>query len=97
VFNREKGIVTLSTDKTREIVGAYQLHEKDTGSPEVQIALLSARIAYMTEHLSRHKKDFHSRHGLMKLVGQRKRLLEYLRRKDSAAYRQLIANLNLRK
>jgi small subunit ribosomal protein S15 len=89
--------VTLSREKTQEIVGAYRLHEKDTGSPEVQVALLSARIAYMTEHLSRHKRDYHSRHGLMRLVGQRKRLLDYLRRKDVEAYRQLIANLSLRK
>ncbi len=89
--------MTLSKEKREEIVGAYQLHDKDSGSPEVQVALLSARIAYMTEHLSRHKKDYHSRHGLMKMVGQRKRLLEYLRRKNIEAYRQLIENLNLRK
>ncbi len=89
--------MTLSAEKKQQIIDAYQLHEKDSGSPEVQVALLSARIAYLTEHLARHKKDYHSRHGLMKLVGQRRRLLEYLRRKDIAAYRQLIENLNLRK
>jgi len=89
--------VTLSTAKKQEIVSAYRLHDKDSGSPEVQVALLSARIVYMTEHLSRHKKDYHSRHGLMKMVGQRKRLLEYLRRKNIEAYRQLIENLNLRR
>ena len=89
--------MTLSKEKTQEIVSAYQLHGKDSGSPEVQVALLSARIAYMTEHLSRHRKDFHSRYGLMKMVGQRKRLLEYLRRKNVEAYRQLIENLNLRR
>jgi len=89
--------VTLSKEKRQQIKEAYRLHETDTGSPEVQVALLSARIAYMTEHLSRHKKDFHSRYGLMKMVGQRKRLLEYLRRKDIDAYRQLVENLNLRR
>ena len=89
--------MTLSREKKQEIIGAYRLHDKDSGSPEVQVAMLSARIAYMTEHLSRHRKDYHSRHGLMKLVGQRKRLLEYLRRKDVEAYRQLIENLNLRR
>jgi len=89
--------VTLSTDKKRDILEAYRLHEKDSGSPEVQVALLSARVAYMTEHMARHPKDFHSRHGLMKIVGQRKRLLDYLRRKDIDAYRQLIDNLNLRR
>ncbi len=89
--------MTLSTERKQEILQAYQLHEKDTGSPEVQVSLLSARIAYMTEHLSRHKKDYHSRYGLMKMVGQRKRLLDYLRKKDVDAYRQLIENLNLRR
>lgn len=89
--------MTLTTEKTQEIVEAYRLHDKDSGSPEVQVALLSARIAYMTEHMSRHKRDYHSRYGLMKMVGLRKRLLEYLRRKDVDAYRQLIENLNLRR
>ena len=87
----------LSKNTKHEIVNAYRLHDTDTGSPEVQVALISARIAYLTEHQERHRKDFHSRHGLMKLVGQRKRLLDYLRRKDIGAYRQLIDNLNLRK
>ena len=89
--------MTLSRVGKQEIVGAYRLHGNDTGSPEVQVALLSARIAYLTEHMARHSKDYHSRYGLMKLVGQRKRLLDYLRRKDVSAYRQLIDNLNLRK
>ena len=89
--------MTLSKTSKQEIVGAYRLHDKDSGSPEVQVALLSARVAYLTEHLARHSKDFHSRYGLMKLVGQRKRLLDYLRRKDINAYRQLIDNLSLRK
>lgn len=89
--------MTLSKTSRQEIVGAYRLHDKDSGSPEVQVALLSARVAYLTEHLARHSKDFHSRYGLMKLVGQRKRLLDYLRRKDINAYRQLIDNLSLRK
>ncbi|HLA28497.1 MAG TPA: 30S ribosomal protein S15, partial [Syntrophales bacterium] len=65
----------------------FQLHEKDTGSPEVQIALLSARITYLTEHFKLHKKDHHSRRGLLKLVGQRRRLLDYLKKKDLERYR----------
>ncbi len=89
--------MVLTPERKKEIINAYQLHDRETGSPEVQVALLTARIAYMTEHLSRHPKDFHSRHGLMKMVGQRKRLLDYLRRKDIEAYRQLIENLNLRR
>ncbi|MBI5868649.1 MAG: 30S ribosomal protein S15 [candidate division Zixibacteria bacterium] len=86
-----------NAEKTREIVKAYQLHDSDTGSPEVQIALLSSRIAELTQHLESHTTDFSSRRGLLKLVGQRRRLLNYLRRTDIAAYRQLLDNLNLRK
>jgi len=73
------------------------LHEKDTGSPEVQIALLSARIEYLTEHISRSKKDHHSRRGLLKLVGQRRRLLDYVKKKDVERYRAVISRLGLRK
>lgn len=86
-----------NAEKTREIVQAYRLHETDTGSPEVQIALLSSRIAGLTQHLESHTTDFSTRRGLLKLVGQRRRLLNYLRRTDIAAYRQLLDNLNLRK
>lgn len=85
------------TEKTRAIVEAYRLHETDTGSPEVQVALLSSHIAGLTEHLERNPSDYSSRRGLLKMVGKRRRLLNYLRRTDIAAYRQLLDNLNLRK
>jgi small subunit ribosomal protein S15 len=81
----------------KEIIGKFKKHETDTGSPEVQIALLSNRIVYLTEHFKVHKKDFHSRRGLLKLVGQRRRLLDYLKRKDLASYREIIKNLGLRR
>lgn len=89
--------MAVTTEKTAEIVKAYRLHDSDTGSPEVQIALLTERINDLTGHLEAHKKDFSSRLGLLKMVGQRRRLLNYLRRSDIAAYRQLLDNLNLRK
>jgi len=84
------------TDKTG-LIGEYRLHEKDTGSPEVQVALLTQRIQHLTEHLSTHKKDHHSRRGLLMLVGQRRRLLDYLARNDVERYRALIARLGLRR
>jgi small subunit ribosomal protein S15 len=84
-------------DKRKEIIDNYKVHDKDTGSPEVQVALLSARIEYLTEHFKVHKKDHHSRRGLLKLVGQRRRLLEYLKDKDVDRYRKLIERLGLRK
>jgi small subunit ribosomal protein S15 len=87
----------LDVDKRKEIIAGYQTHEGDTGSPEVQIALLSARIQYLTEHFKTHKKDHHSRRGLLKLVGQRRRLLEYLKNKDVNRYRKIIERLGLRK
>jgi len=87
----------LSSDRRESIIGNYQLHEKDTGSPEVQIALLSARIEYLTDHFKIHKKDHHSRRGLLKLVGQRRRLLDYLKNKNIERYRQVIQRLGLRK
>ncbi|SEL95575.1 SSU ribosomal protein S15P [Syntrophus gentianae] len=87
----------LSSDQRESIIGNYQLHEKDTGSPEVQIALLSARIEYLTNHFKIHKKDHHSRRGLLKLVGQRRRLLDYLKNKNIERYRQVILRLGLRK
>jgi small subunit ribosomal protein S15 len=87
----------LDVEKRKGIINSYQLHEKDTGSPEVQIALLSARIGYLTEHFKSHKKDHHSRRGLLKLVGQRRRLLDYVKKKDVERYRSVIQRLGLRK
>jgi small subunit ribosomal protein S15 len=78
-------------------MGQYRLHETDTGSPEVQVALLTARIEYLTEHFKLHKSDHHSRRGLLKLVGQRRRLLDYLKKKDVQRYRTIIQRLGLRK
>jgi small subunit ribosomal protein S15 len=89
--------VVLTTDKKQDVIGQYRTHEGDTGSPEVQIALLSERISYLTEHFKVHAKDHHSRRGLLKLVGQRRRLLNYLKRKDAERYRALIERLGLRK
>lgn len=79
------------------IIEAYALHEGDTGSPEVQIALLTERINHLNEHLKLHKKDHHSRRGLLKMVGQRRGLLNYLKEKDIERYRAIVASLNLRK
>lgn len=87
----------LDSEKRKEVIGNFKLHEIDTGSPEVQIALLSARIEYLTEHFKIHKKDHHSRRGLLKLVGQRRRLLDYLKKKDVERYRSVIQRLGLRK
>lgn len=87
----------LSSEKRKAVINDYRLHEKDTGSPEVQIALLSARIEYLTEHFKTHKKDHHSRRGLLKLVGQRRRLLNYIKENDVERYRSVIKRLNLRK
>ena len=80
-----------------EIVAEYGTHESDTGSPEVQVALLSERINHLTEHLREHKHDHHSRRGLLMMVGKRRRLLDYLRREDVERYRSLIAKLGLRR
>ena len=87
----------LDVEKRSGIISNFKLHENDTGSPEVQIALLSARIEYLTEHFKTHKKDHHSRRGLLKLVGQRRRLLDYLKKKDLERYRNIISRLGLRK
>ena len=84
-------------ERTREIVQSNRRHETDTGSPEVQVALLTNRIAYLTEHFKVHRKDHHSRRGLLKLVGQRRRLLDYLKRIDEARYRTLIERLGIRR
>lgn len=81
----------------KEVIDTYKRHESDTGSPEVQIAILTERINHLTEHFKVHKKDFHSRRGLLKLVGQRRRHLDYLKKKDLAKYRELISALGIRK
>lgn len=87
----------LDSEKRKEIISSFKLHEVDTGSPEIQIALLSARIGYLTEHFKTHVKDHHSRRGLLKLVGKRRRLLDYLKKKDVERYRTVIGRLGLRK
>ncbi|HEX9577880.1 MAG TPA: 30S ribosomal protein S15 [Myxococcales bacterium] len=84
-------------NKKSALVEKFRTHERDTGSPEVQVALLTERIHYLTEHFKTHKKDHHSRRGLLKLVGQRRRLLDYLKSKDSTRYRKLIDGLGIRK
>jgi len=89
--------VVLQKEQKAELIGSYQAHQTDTGSPEVQVALLSERISYLTEHFKIHAKDHHSRRGLLKLVGQRRRLLDYLKSKDSGRYAALIKRLGLRK
>ena len=89
--------VVLTTEAKKDIIGKFKLHGKDTGSPEVQIALLSNRITYLTEHFKMHKKDHHSRRGLLKLVGQRRKLLNYLKRTNIGRYQQIIKELGIRK
>ncbi|MBW1791357.1 MAG: 30S ribosomal protein S15 [Desulfobulbaceae bacterium] len=89
--------MTLETNQKAEIISEFGTHESDTGSPEVQVALLTARVTYLTEHFQTHKKDHHSRRGLLKLVGQRRRLLNYLMKKDIERYRALIKRLGIRK
>lgn len=87
----------LTTEAKNAIIKEFARHEGDTGSPEVQIAILTNRIQYLTTHLKEHKKDHHSRRGLLKLVGQRRNMLDYLRRKDIERYRAILEKLNLRK
>ena len=89
--------MALAQEKKKEIIGQYRSHEKDTGSPDVQIALLSERIRYLTEHFKAHKRDHHSRRGLLKLVGQRRRLLNYLKENKMDRYRMIIDKLGLRR
>lgn len=89
--------MAVEQEKKQELVQKFRTHEKDTGSPEVQVALLSERIGQLTEHFKTHKKDHHSRRGLLKLVGQRRRLLDYLKNKDPNRYKKLIENLGIRK
>ena len=89
--------MALTKDKKVALIGEYKTHPSDTGSPEVQVALLSDRINYLTEHFKSHAKDHHSRRGLLKLVGQRRRLLDYLKSKDLDRYAELIKRLGIRK
>jgi small subunit ribosomal protein S15 len=93
----EETSVTLTKDKKTAIIDTYKTHDGDTGSPEVQVALLSERISYLTEHFKVHGKDHHSRRGLLQLVGQRRRLLDYLKAKDAERHAELIRRLGLRK
>jgi len=87
----------LAPERTKELVGEFQRHGSDTGSPEVQIALLTNRISYLTEHFKSHAKDHHSRRGLLKLVSQRRRLLDYLKREEFDRYTNVIERLGIRK
>ncbi|HVB37993.1 MAG TPA: 30S ribosomal protein S15 [Vicinamibacterales bacterium] len=87
----------FTKDRKTEIIGSYRTHDADTGSPEVQVALLSERINYLTEHFKTHAKDHHSRRGLLVLVGQRRRLLDYLKHTDAQRYADLIRRLGIRK
>lgn len=89
--------MVLTPEIKKGIIDKFKMHESDTGSPEVQIAILSNRIKYLTDHFKIHKKDHHSRRGLLKLVGQRRRLLNYLRRIDQKRYRDVIKELGIRK
>jgi small subunit ribosomal protein S15 len=89
--------VVLTPDNKKEIINRFKISEKDTGSSEVQIALLSNRIQYLTAHFKVHKKDHHSRRGLLKLVGQRRRLLNYLKKKDAEKYLNVIKELGIRR
>ena len=89
--------MSITAERKTELIGEYATKEGDTGSPEVQVAILSERIRNLTDHLGDHKKDHHSRRGLLIMVGQRRRLLDYLKRKDDARYRTLIERLGLRR
>ena len=89
--------MAFQSEKKKSIIEKFRLHDKDTGSPEVQIALLSERIGYLTEHFKIHKKDHHSRRGLLKLVGQRRRLLDYLKATSVDRYKTLISELGIRR
>lgn len=89
--------MALSQERKTEIIKAFQIHENDTGSPEVQIAILTERINYLNEHLKANKKDHHSRRGLLKMVGQRRALLDYLKDNDFDRYRTIVTRLGLRR
>jgi len=89
--------LSLTVERKTELIGTYRTHETDTGSPEVQIAILSEKISYLTDHFKVHAKDHHSRRGLLRMVGRRRRLLDYLKEKDVERYRKIIASLGIRK
>ncbi|MBW1832360.1 MAG: 30S ribosomal protein S15 [Deltaproteobacteria bacterium] len=89
--------MALTADRKTELIGQFRNHDTDTGSPEVQIAILSERITYLTDHFKTHKKDHHSRRGLLKMVSQRRRLLDYVRSQDVERYRKIISELGIRK
>lgn len=89
--------MVMNRENKTEIISKFKLHDNDTGSPEVQIAILTNRINYLTEHLQKHKKDHHSRRGLLKMVGQRRGLLNYLKEKDLDRYRTIIGSLGIRR
>jgi small subunit ribosomal protein S15 len=89
--------LALTPERKEELIKTYQVHENDTGSPEVQIAILTERINYLNEHLKMNKKDHHSRTGLLKMVGQRRSLLDYLKKKDFDRYRNIVTKLGLRR
>ncbi len=89
--------MSITAERRTALIGEYQAQAADTGSPEVQVALLSERIGNLTEHLKSHNKDFHSRRGLLMMVGQRRGLLDYLKRKDAKRYQTLISRLSLRR
>jgi small subunit ribosomal protein S15 len=97
VDTRWEDIMSLNKDTKRAIIDKYRLHDHDSGSPEVQIALLTEKIKYLTEHFRVHKKDHHSRRGLLKMVGQRRRLLDYLKATQIERYRSIVKDLGLRK
>ncbi|MGR6836107.1 30S ribosomal protein S15 [Syntrophomonas erecta] len=89
--------MALTPERKEELIQSYRIHETDTGSPEVQIAILTERINYLNEHLKVNKKDHHSRRGLLKMVGQRRALLDYLKKKDFERYRNIVTRLGLRR
>ncbi len=89
--------LTLTIEAKQEVIDKFKRHESDTGSPEVQIAILTARIEYLSGHLQEHRKDHHSRHGLLKMVGKRRRLLKYLQNTDIERYRKVLSELGLRR
>ena len=97
LFQTRSTIVVLLAENKEEMIANFKLHDSDTGSPEVQVALLTHRISYLTEHVKAHKKDHHSRRGLLILVGRRRSLLDYLKNKDIERYRSLIEKLGLRR
>jgi len=89
--------MSITAERKRELIGEFANDKSDTGSPEVQVAILSERIKNLTEHLNVHQKDFHSRRGLLMMVGQRRRLLDYLKRKNNARYEEVVKRLGLRR